>query len=132
MNAILKYCENCIEILNFQHYIEDDVGGNPYNCNFDIKIISGNFSGIADKCEYDYRKWLEFIEQLKKLTSNKNNRVIMQEIGYGNKIVFESDGLGHINVSGMVYGNEMTNSLTFEFTTDQTVYSSFINQLQNF
>lgn len=130
MNAKLMYLGNSIEIINFEHHMEDDFGGNPYNCCFDIKIISGNFSGVADKCEYDYKKWQEFINQLNELILNKTNRVEMHEIGYGNKIVFEGDSFGHINVSGIVYGDEMSHSLTFEFLTDQTVYSSFIDQLQ--
>lgn len=132
MNAKLEYCGNSIEIMNFVHHIEEETAGNPYNCSFDMKIISGSFSGIADKCEYDHKEWLELVEQLKELALNKRNKVVMQEIGYGNKIIFDGDRLGHITVSGTVYGDAMTHSLTFEFQTDQTVFPSFIDQLQQF
>ncbi len=131
MKAKLEYCGNLIEIIDFHHYIEDEMAGNPYNCTFNIRIISGVFSGLADGCEYDYKEWKKFIEQLNDLILFKTNEAILYEIGYGGKISFKGDKLGHIKISGLVYGNAMSHSLQFEFMTDQTVFHSFINELRN-
>lgn len=130
--AKLKYENNSIEIINFKHSIEDEVSGNPYNCRFDIKIVSGNFTGIADGCECDYKKLKELIVQLKGLYSLKISHIEFQEIGYGDKLIFDGDRLGHINLKGMVYGHGTTHYLEFEFPTDQTAYPSFISQLEKF
>ena len=130
MEAKLEYLGNLIEILDFRHSVEDEKSGNPYNCSFNIRIVSGTFSGLADGCEYDYKEWKKFVEQLNDLILFKTNEAILFEIGYGGKISFKGDKLGHIEISGLVYGNAMTHSLQFEFTTDQTVFPSFISELK--
>lgn len=130
MEATLEYGENRIQILSFQHSSDDEQAGNPYNCIFDIQVVSGTFSGVADGCELDYKELHKFIIQLNSLLAGKTDEVIFQEIGYGSKICFCADGLGHIAVYGTIYGNAMSHSLIFEFMTDQTVYQSFINELE--
>lgn len=130
MKAKLEYCGNIIEIVNFYHSLEDEKIGNPYNCSFDMRIVSGMFSGFADGCEYDYKEWKKFVVQLKSLSSSQTKEVILREIGYGGKIKFLGDGLGHIDVSGLVYGDAMSHSLQFEFMIDQTALSSFLSELQ--
>lgn len=130
MGAKLEYCGNLIEIVDFRHCVEDEKSGNPYNCSFNIRIVSGMFSGVADGCECDYKEWKKFIKQLNDLILFKASEVIFQEIGYGGQISFKGDKLGHIEVSGLVYGNAMSHSLQFSFMTDQTAFPSFINELQ--
>lgn len=130
MTAKLEYENNSIEIINFKHSRENEASGNPYNCSFDIKIISGNFTAIADGCECDYKKLKELIMQLKELSSFQTSHIEFQEIGYGDKLIFDADKLGHITLKGMVYGHGMTHYLEFEFFSDQTVYASFISQLE--
>lgn len=132
MEAKLKYCGNLIEIADFRHSVEDERSGNPYNCTFNIRIVSGVFSGLADGCEYDYKEWKKFVEQLNDLLLFKTNEAILEEIGYGGKISFKGDKLGHIEVSGLIYGGAMSHSLKFEFMTDQTAFPSFINELKKF
>lgn len=131
MGAKLEYCANIIEIVNFCHSVEEESSGNPYNCSFDIRIVSGMFSGVADGCEYDYKEWRKFVEQLNNLILFKTDKVVLHEIGYGGTINFVGDGLGHIEVSGLVYGNAMSHSLQFEFMTDQTAFPSFLTELQS-
>ena len=59
------------------------------------------------------------------------NEVVLQEIGVGQRIFFKGDGQGHISVSGTIHSdNVISQSLTFEFVTDQTVFPSFIAQLK--
>lgn len=130
MTAKLEYCGNLIEIRDFIHYEEEEQRGNPYNCAFNIKVISNSFSGTATGCECDYKEWRIFIDRLDEMLNFKTNEVIFQEIGYGSNIQFLGDGLGHIEVSGLIYGEHMTHSLQFEFTADQTVLSSFIKELK--
>jgi len=131
MNAKLEYCGNIIEIVNFCHSFEDELSGNPYNCSFNIRIVSGMFLGYADGCEYDYKEWKKFVAQLGNLILFKTNEVILHEIGYGGTIKFVGDGLGHIEVSGLIYGNAMSHSLQFEFMADQTAFSTFLSELQS-
>ena len=130
MSAKLEYCGNSIEISDFYHSLDDETARNPYNCSFNIKIVSGQFSGIADGCEYDYKEWKKYITQLEDLIYFKTKEVTMIEIGYGNKIVFVGDGMGHIKVTGEIYGHAMSHLLKFEFDTDQTVFPSFIEELK--
>lgn len=63
MNSGFEYAGNSIEIINYRYNREDAVSGNPYNCSFQIKIVSGNFSGLADY-ECDRSKWEQFVRQM--------------------------------------------------------------------
>ena len=132
MNAKLEYCGNRIEIEEFCHFSEEEERGNPYNCSFRIFVRSGRFEGYADGCEYDFEAFQYFIQQLKRLVQNQLRQAKLEEIGYGSKILFTGDGRGHIEVSGTVYGEAMTHALQFSFSTDQTVYASFIKELESF
>lgn len=131
MKAGFDYCDNTFEILNFVHSFEDEMNGNPYNCSFDIKVKSGLFSGYADGCEYDYKEWKKFITQLEDLYCFKTKEVKLSEIGYGSSIIFRNDNVGHIDISGVIYGDAMEHSLKFVFKADQTVLPEFISQLKN-
>ena len=132
MNAKLEYCGNMIEIEDFCHSNEDESGGNPYNCTFRVFARSGRFEGYADGCEYDFKAFLDFIQQLKRLVQNQSRQAKLKEIGYGSEILFTGDGRGHIEVSGTVYGEAMIHALQFSFPTDQTVYAGFIKELESF
>lgn len=130
MKAKLFYCGNLIEIMDFQHNVEDEIDGNPYNCSFSMKVVSGMFSGFADGCEYDYKEWKKFVNELEALYLFKTDKAELLEIGYGGNVLFLNDGLGHICVSGKIYGNGMTQSLEFEFEVDQTALPMFIEELK--
>ena len=129
MNARLQYRDDFLEFLNFTHNLEDERDGNPYNCSFCIRVRSGCFEGLADGCECDYKKWKEFVDQLNDLYSFNTRKVEFVEICYGSKIVFSADKIGHISVSGTIWGDAMTHSLTFEFITDQTAFPPFLQEL---
>ncbi len=131
MDPRLEYCGNYIEIRDFHHSIDDEQNGNPYNCSFDIKVKSGVFTGIADGCEFDYKELQKFIEALEDLISFKRKEITFIEIGYGNKIEFKCDRTGHIKVSGNIQGGAGSHFMKFEFMTDQTVFSNFINELKS-
>jgi hypothetical protein len=71
------------------------------------------------------------IRQLEDLIFARINEVVFQEIGAGQKIFFKGDGQGHISVSGTIHSDDViSQSLSFGFTTDQTVFPKFIDQLK--
>lgn len=86
MNAKLEYCGNYLEIVNFKYYSEEENRGNPYNTDFDIKVVSDGFSGYSQYWEYDHRELAAFIGQLEDLMYARINEVVLQEIGVGQKI----------------------------------------------
>ena len=130
MEAKLEYCGNYITLKDFNHSIDDEKSGNPYNCSFDIIVKSGLFSGVADGCECDYKDLQKFIVSLEDLILFKRTNVTLGEIGYGNIIQLKCDRTGHIEVLGEIQGNSGSHVLKFEFMTDQTVYPQFINELK--
>ena len=131
MEPKLEYCGNYIEIKNFCHNIDEEKRGNPYNCSFDIKVRSGVFSGIADKCECDYKQLQELIVLLEDMIAFKRKEITFTEIGYGNKINFRCDSTGHIEVSGEIQGGAGSHFMKFEFMTDRTVFPVFIDELRS-
>jgi len=130
MNAGFKYLGNSFEIVDFQHFIDDELNDNPYNCSFDIKVVSGLFSGYASGCEYDYKQWKSLIQQLEAIYDFKSDSAEMLEIGYGSKVIFKSDKMGHISVFGKIFGEAMEQSLEFCFHIDQITLLRFIIELK--
>jgi hypothetical protein len=55
----------------------------------------------------------------------------MVEIGLGSTVVFRMDNLGHIDISGVIYGEAKEQSLTFAFEIGQTALYNFIGELKN-
>ncbi len=131
MKAVCEYNNNSIKIINFTHYAEDDIDGNPYNCTFTAKVVSNRFRGIAE-CECDYKEWLKFVDNLDKLYNFKINEVTLNDISYGSKVNFHLGNSGHLNISGILYGEHAEQSLHFTFTADQTCLVKFIDELKNF
>ena len=132
MTARLEFLGNYVEIRNFDYCAEEEQWGNPYNCSFDIRVVSDGFSGGADGCEYDYKEWKKFLSQLESLYCFESREAILSEICYGSTVKFTMDSSGHIEVSGLVYGNTMAQSLKFCFGADQTVLEPFIMELKAF
>jgi hypothetical protein len=120
-------CEQLI-ISNISISYIDFNSGNPYNTTFNVKVISGEFSGISE-FEYNIKDFLCFVKKIKDLYNFKLNIVELSDICYGSNIKFFLDKTGHITVAGTIYGKCMEHSLTFEFTTDQTAIETFCNCL---
>ena len=116
------------EISHIDVSYEDYHNGNPYNTTFDVKIISGSFVGLAG-FEYNIKEFIRFVHEIKELYDLKRKNVELHDICYGSLIQFSLDDLGHVNVSGTVYGEAMEHSLTFTFGTDQTALSAFCDTL---
>lgn len=130
VNARLEYCGNYLELDDFQHDAAAEKSGNPYNCTFDIRVKSGDFAGIADCCEYDYKELQNFIAALEDLIAFRRTEVSLTEISTGRTVHFACDSTGHIRVSGELICDADVQSLRFHFMTDQTVFPAFIRELK--
>jgi hypothetical protein len=128
--AKLEYGGNFFEINNFFHSVEDERSGNPYNCAFSMRVESDGFAGEAVGCECDYKDIKDLAKELRELAGFKTREVVFKELAYDSEIRFTGDGLGHITVSGTLYGDMALQSLKFSFETDQTVYPAFICSLE--
>lgn len=62
----------------------------------------------------------------------KRSSVELKDICYGTNVLFSMDKLGHIDVSGTIYGEAMIHEMKFEFHIDQTVLPPFIKVLKSF
>ena len=128
--AKLEYGENLFEIKCFFHSLEDEQSGIPYNCTFGMRVMSEGFSGEASGCECDYKDIKELAEQLRALIDFKTDEAMFRDLDYNSEIHFKGDGIGHITVSGILYGYMGKQSLNFSFETDQTVFPAFISSLE--
>lgn len=115
-------------ISNINISYADFNSGNPYNTTFNVKVVSGDFTGFSE-FEYNIKDFIRFIKEIRELYAFKLNQVELNDICYGSNIQFCLDKTGHITVSGTIYGNSMEHSLTFIFTTDQTAIEIFCNSL---
>lgn len=115
-------------ISNIRVSYDDFNNGNPYNTNFSVKVISGNFAGTAE-FEYNIKDFISFIKEIRELYNFKLNKVELYDIGYGSNIQFYLDKTGHITILGTIYGDSMEHSLTFTFPTDQTAIEAFCTSL---
>jgi len=107
---------------------EDYLRGNPYNTTFHVRVVSGDFAGFAS-FEYDIKEFVRFIHETKELYDFNRKLVTLDDICYGSKIQFILNHLGHVRISGILYGSAMIHSLEFEFDTDQTALRSFCDDL---
>lgn len=122
--------EEQFAISNINIYYEDCQNGNPYNTTFNVNVVSGYFSGFS-QFTYDVKEFMRFIHEIKELYEFTREIVELRDICYGSIVRFETDKYGHVNISGTIFDKEyaMTQSLTFEFNTDQTAIRTFCNDL---
>ena len=125
-SAKLMFEDNYLTITNFTYHKGDVY----YNTSFDLEVRSGSFSGVAP-CEYDIKEFRKFVEELLEMYNFKKQIVMLNDICYGSTVNFEADKIGHIIVSGEIFGKAMEHSLKFSFMIDQSVLNKFISELQN-
>jgi hypothetical protein len=130
MNPILTFNGNYIEFCDFTFDYEAFEIGNPYNCTFNLRAKSGDFAGLSP-CEADRRKLIVFVTELKEMYNFRQSAIDFQEISYGGTLHFSADGIGHITISGHIFGYDLEHELKFEFTADQTALLPFITELEH-
>ena len=130
-SAKLEFCGNSLEFIEFDHSLEDEKLGNPYNCSFGVKVVSGDFAGATHGLEIDYDQIKYLISRLQDLIDFKTDEVLFADFDNELELSFRGDGIGQNRVSGVINANSGSQRLEFEFITDQTVYASFISELQN-
>lgn len=91
-------------ISNISVSYEDFNNGNPYNTNFNVKVISGDFTGVSE-FEYNIKDFIRFVKEIRELYDFKLRQVELNDICYGSNIQFCLDKTGHITISGTIYGN---------------------------
>lgn len=125
----LKHGDNSLVISDFRYNQEDDKFGNPYNTTFSIVVVSESFRGVGE-CEYDIREFVKFAKQINELYELKRANVELREICYGGHVFFDMDRLGHIVISGEIFGPGIIHSMKFEFVADQTSLKPFADALK--
>lgn len=123
--AKLIFEDNYLKIDNFVYHKEDIY----YNTSFNLEVRSGAFCGVAP-CEYDIKEFQKFVQDLLEMYDFKKQIVMLNDICYGSNVKFEADQIGHIEVSGEIFGEAMEHSLKFSFVVDQFVLNKFILELQ--
>ncbi len=128
-NFDLIHSQNMLSIYNFSYSPEDEKSGNPYNTTFFVKIVSGEFSGIGE-CEYDIKEFKKFAKEINELYEFKIFEVLLKDICYGSTVKFKLDKIGHLEITGDIFGSGMIHSLQFSFQADQTSLKSFADSLK--
>ena len=131
MNTLLKFGDNSIEFCDLRFYPDELARGNPYNCTTGLKVRSNGFAGVSP-CEFDMRRLLTFTNELREMYEFRRSEIELQEIRYGGTLRFSADGLGHIKISGHIFGIALEHELKFTFDADQTALVSFMEQLRKF
>ncbi|MGI5962902.1 MAG: WapI family immunity protein [Lawsonibacter sp.] len=139
MSAIFLAGNNQLEIFDFQ--CDDWESIHPYNTSFKIRIRSTGegfcsrsqeeFSCLSS-WECDSKAFRTFVEQLQQMYYFETNLVEFKDIAYGGNLCFELDRMGHIRISGLLFGNHGDQHLAFAFNGDQTCLIPFLDGLKAF
>ena len=92
-----------------------DKMGHDWTDIFDPKAFKAVGMDMPEREMYEFKKQI----------------VMFNDICYGSSVKFEADKIGHITVSGEIFGKAMAHSLKFSFTTDQFVLKQFISELEH-
>lgn len=99
--------------------------GNPYNTTLNVKVTSGEFSGLGNFV-LDVSDLCSFIMEIFALYSNLCGHAVLQDIGHGSVLELSAkDSACHIEVSGVIYDEAKTQSLKYRFNTDQSYLHPF-------
>lgn len=125
----LRYGADLLAFQDICYSPEDAVGGNPYNTVCRVKVVSGEFSGLAE-WEFDWEKFLRFAKELEQLYYFQCQEVELQDIGYGSWVRFTLHKTGQLMICGLLYGDAREHTLEFAFRADQTALKPFLQQLK--
>ncbi len=97
----------------------------------ELCVRSGGFS-CQRPFYFDDSTLPDAVATLQQMDSGQVARAILKARWEDDFISFESDKLGHVFVSGEIFEHgELSQSMKFEFRTDQTVLGQFVRRLAN-
>ena len=109
-----------VEILRQEHDIEWLEG-----------VIDFNLKGFKSQLKFSLMlgELVHFLEELKKFNSTLKGQAIFSNREDNIKLIFTTDGLGHVTVNGMLRDSTYSVSTSFEIESDQTFLPALINQV---
>ena len=104
----------------------------PINTSMNVKVESCGFCGNAIM-DIDVKEFAKFSSQLFEIyTTLKGNAKIQEPYGQKQFIEFDGDGMGHIVIRGMIWGETcFSQKLLFENMIDQTVLKKLAKELKD-
>jgi hypothetical protein len=97
----------------------------------DLEVISLPFRANI-RFFFDWPPLNQFVEQLEDIEQSLSGEATLGQQFEEPYIKFKGNGLGHIEVSGLlIVYNENIQKLEFSFTTDQTAVGPFIEELRS-
>ena len=130
-SAEIRYGDDLFAIEYFKTYPKEIERGNPYNTAFSIRVVSGAFCGYAS-CEYDMKEFVRFVREIEEVFLFKRSKTELNDICYGSKVSFCADKIGHLEISGEIFGEAAEQRLVFRFNADQTCLNDFVNTIKRY
>jgi len=93
---------------------------------FDLKVISGKFSGASSFCISD-KSLRDAVSCLGIIYNDLNGTCQIDDYDSSDFVLFEFLKFGHLKISGQVGGCHRDNYLVYQLETDQTVLEGIIS-----
>lgn len=126
MEANFAFDGNYVKIFDFFY---DGIEWSPFDTSFKVSVLSNGFAGEGP-WECGIESFRAFVDALEGMHHLRAARAELNSFSYDSHISFVLDHLGHICVSGTLFGPHEDQHVTFEFTADQTILDPFIKGLQ--
>ena len=137
MSAKFSMGRNCVEIFDF--WCNDRESNDPYGTEFKVRVCSNGEDNYGES-EEEYvgtGSWMcgieevrNFVGQLDEMNHLQGKHAEIKDVSDGGRLCFDLDRMGHVQVSGTLFGVYGIQSLKFEFTGDQTALGPFLDGLR--
>ena len=117
---------NCVEIFDF--WCNDRESNDPYGTEFKVRVCSNGEDNYGEMCGIEEVR--NFVGQLDEMNHLQGKHAEIKDVSYGGRLCFNLDRMGHVQVSGTLFGVYGIQSLKFEFTGDQTALGPFLDGLR--
>ena len=123
--SLATYSEDKIlKLCNVEHFSD----GSGYKA--DLYVKSRDFSAEIP-FYFEDQPLITFVANLEKMNSTLTGTALLKPLFEGNCIEFRINNTGHVNVLGhLVEYSEMSQSMDFQFQTDQTCLIPFVRELK--
>lgn len=126
MEASFVFNQDYVKISDL---VVDGETRNPYDTSFRIAVRSGDFAGVGN-WECGIENLRDFVNNLEEMCQLHITQTELLDNAYGSYISFVMDRLGHLCVRGTLFGEHKAQHIEFEFTADQTVLRTFLEELR--